>query len=126
MSPWKLLRNYCEVIAAEFEERRRGEWDSVGDSNVERPGGRATSAASLAAQPFVLVQTSRYGQTWITLWPTAQAACDYHADDEFADDWTLERLVDIRTMTEYRPTLVAEAFAIAEPDARHVIMFKGG
>lgn len=101
----RLIRNYLAVIGEEYEERQLGEWGEIergNNDNVESP--RDTD---LIAHPFVLVETSRYGQTWITLHADADAAVDYHVNQEYADDWTIQRITDLRDLTEYRLTAKA-------------------
>jgi hypothetical protein len=49
------------------------------------------------ASAIMLVETSRYGQTWITLWPDAQSAGNYHVEQECVEDWNVEVLIDLIT-----------------------------
>jgi hypothetical protein len=96
------FRNYLQLIGEEYEEREWGDWD-----DVDRPGNtdhvaRPDGLAGLMAEPFVLIETSHYGQTWITLHADPDAAVEYHAGQEYAEDWRIDRLTDCRDMTEYR------------------------
>lgn len=96
------FRNYLGVIAAEYEERDWGDWE-----DIDRPGNtdhvaRPDGLVGLMATPFAMIETSHYGQTWVTLWSDPDAAVDYHSGQEYAEDWRIDRLVDVRDMTEYR------------------------
>lgn len=59
--------------------------------------------------PFVLVETSTYGQTWITLHKTAQDAADAHVGQEYQEDWNVELLKNFRTGEEFDVVLSARA-----------------
>ena len=110
MSP---LRRYLALISDEFEERPPCTWGEMSvpawtRSNVQDPRGVIDGA------PFALVETSEYGQTWITLHTDPHVAVRYHTEQEAAEDWTLRRLVDLRNGDEYE--LGYTARRVAEPD----------
>lgn len=44
---------------------------------------------------WVLIENSRYGQVWITLWNSPDEACSHHAGQEYAEDWTDAMLYDL-------------------------------
>lgn len=98
----RAFRNYLDLIAEEYEGRSWGKWDDIDDvsntCHVARPDG----LDGLMATPFMMEETSRYGQIWITLWADPDAAVDYHTNQEYAEDWTIQRIVDVRDLTEYR------------------------
>lgn len=54
--------------------------------------------------PIALVERNLRGGSprwFITLHPDAQRAVDSHRDQEYPDDWDIERIVDCRDGTEY-------------------------
>lgn len=70
-----------------------GQWDDVDpNDHIDRPD----DLADLAARPFVMRESSRYGQTWITLWPSPEEAAAYHFGQEYAEDWEIDELFDLR------------------------------
>lgn len=58
---------------------------------------------------YVLVETSRYGQTWVTTHASPDAAAQAHASQEYAEDWTCELIVDLLTGNEYELVVAARA-----------------
>lgn len=96
------FRNYLGVIAAEFEGREWGEWDDIDTPSNTNHVARPDGLVGLMAAPFALVEVSpRYGQTWITLHADPDSAVDYSTNQEYAEDWRIERIVDVRDLTEY-------------------------
>lgn len=100
-----LLRRYVQLVADEYPDRPAGMWGDVdvpgNTDHVDDP-----RDASPCDYPFVLIERSHYGQTWITLWSSADEAVLYHEGQEYAEDWRVDRLVDLRTETEYRLSAV--------------------
>jgi hypothetical protein len=90
---------------------------AICDEHGMTPGQEGDDSASplsdLTHSMFCLVETSPHtNQTWITLWPTADAAAAYHAGQEYAQDWVVTDLIDLGTNTEYE--LVVSARAIVK------------
>lgn len=123
MMQLRTLRNYVRLIAEQCEgERPWGRWGDIATGRIDRfasprrivwrkesqEWAEVRGDYRLFAEPFVLIETSHYGQTWVTLHRDADAAVDYHVDQEYAEDWRIDRIVDVRDMTEYRMTAKAE------------------
>lgn len=121
-----VLRNYVKLIAEQCEGERP--WGCWGES-IEWPGRNPLASSdafesprsrdagfeyikgdydNLFANPYVLIETSHYGQTYVTLHASADEAIEYHVNQESAEDWRIDRLVDVRDMTEYRMSAKAE------------------
>jgi len=61
-------------------------------------------------KPFLLCESSRYGQTWLTFHKSANAAAERHINQEYAEDWEADLLVDLDCPAdEYR--IEVRAFA---------------
>jgi hypothetical protein len=104
MSDRIILWRYVRLVADEYPDRPVGVWGDLDyPSNTDHV---ADPRDADADETFVLVERSHYGQTWITLWDSADAAAQYHEGQEYAEDWRLDRLVDLRTETEYRLSAV--------------------
>ena len=54
---------------------------------------------------FALVETSSYGQTYVTLHQSADDAVRAHYSQESAEDWTLRSIIDVWTGDEYEPVV---------------------
>jgi hypothetical protein len=100
-----ILRRYVRLVAEVYPDRPAGTW---GDLDYPRNTDHVEDPHDLnpCENPFVLVERSHYGQTWITLWSSADEAVQYHESQEYAEDWRVDRLVDLRTDTEYRLSAV--------------------
>lgn len=77
----RALRAYIELC---YEHGKPvGKWGetwSEGD-NYSRPDG------DILTTPYALVETSRYGQVWITLHASPDAAAEAHVRQEYVEDW---------------------------------------
>lgn len=80
-------------------DRDWGKWDDLTDLGQNDHFARPEGLEELAARPYVLVETSRYGQTWVTLFDSPEAAAMYHFSQEYAEDWDIEELYDLRDPT---------------------------
>jgi hypothetical protein len=102
----QILRRYVSLVNEVYEERQPGEWGDI-DTDGRNDHVDDPREVDIVARPFVFVETSHYGQTWITLWSDPDEAVDYHANQEYAEDWRFDRLVDLRDLSEY--SLAAKA-----------------
>ena len=66
-----------------------GDWGDCGDSD------HFANPVDIVDEPIVLIEHSQYGQVWITLHSTLEAACKANTDQEYAQDWTFPTIVDI-------------------------------
>ena len=64
---------------------------------------------------FALVESSRYGQVWVTAWATAEAAANYRINQEYAEDWSIQELVNLATGERLRLAPAVEIDHFAEP-----------
>lgn len=54
---------------------------------------------------YALIEKSRCdGSVWITTWASPEQAADYHDNQEYAEDWNIEALVDLRTNKAHQAT----------------------
>lgn len=53
------------------------------------------------AKPYLLIEENvRGGEWWLTMFSTPDDAADYHAGQEYPDEWNIDRLVDLRDGSE--------------------------
>lgn len=80
-----------------------GDWGDQGSSFYQNP-------VDIEHEPIVLIETSPYGQVWITLHRTLADACRANTHQEYAEDWMFPKLYDLRRdkwyEVEYRATAV--------------------
>jgi len=88
-----------------------GDWGDQKDDHFDNP-------VDLDDEPIVLIEHSKYGQVWITLHSTLQAACNANVNQEYADDWLYPTIVDIRNGRHYEVEYGARAVPIKEAAGR--------
>lgn len=76
---------------------------------------------------FLMVETSRFGQEWITMFDSPDNAVRAHFHQEYREDWTLEVIVDLVTgqLYDIEPTAVAIRVdrALPPPDPDEALTF---
>lgn len=76
-------------ILADYEDS----WHDTGYADGCTPGER-----------YLLIEENARGGFWLTTWSDLDSAADYHANQEYAEEWTAtELLVDLDTDDEYEP-----------------------
>lgn len=106
-------RHYIDLVDTHIPFRQWGQWGDIEVSHQQYS--HVTRPRDLAGAPYVLVETSRYGQTWITIWASPEAAANYHVNQEYADDWDLAELVDIRTGDQFQIELKPVVTKVVAP-----------
>ena len=84
-----------------------GDWGDQGEDHFASP-------VDIDTEPIMLIEYSKYGQTWITLHPTLQAACDANVNQEYADDWQYPTIYDVAHDVWYEVEYLARAVPIKE------------
>lgn len=74
------------------------------DENGDHPGldpHHYDRTGSILAKPYMLVERHRNYGIWITRWEDLDKAGNYHTNQEYAEDWAFEALIDLRTDARY-------------------------
>jgi len=93
-----------------YIERRLEAFNAVLDRYdiVESPAENDIESQFDMARPFVLVErNTRESRHWVTCHPSAQAAVDAHFLQEYAGDWLIEEITDLRNNQTWTATHVA-------------------